>query len=327
LKVWGDHACFTRPELKVERVSYDVMTPSAARGILEAIHWKPAICWVIDRIHVLKPIRFQSIRRNEVGSKAPAGKIKTAMNRDSLEGLHLLVDEDRQQRASTVLADVAYVIEAHFEMTDKAGPEDNEGKHLDIFNRRADRYGGSFENRMRLTVDVVEAMKRAAGADFPLGIRLCLNEYTPWGYGLDYGLDMARHLDPLPRGPPCGGPRACRATGRPWIGGPAAMRAPPAAPPARRRRRPVPSGRRERRSRRGHRTAGRAGAPEPASRPEPTAHDAPGPRRARWAGTHPAAAAGGALTLAGWTTAAPDRTVIHRGSNQSLGVRAGLKVK
>ncbi len=139
LKVWGDHACFTRPEMKVERVSYDVMTPSAARGILEAIHWKPAIRWVIDRIHVLKPIRFQSIRRNEVGSKAPAGKIKTAMNRGSLEGLHLLVDEDRQQRASTVLADVAYVIEAHFELTDKAGPDDTEGKHLDMFNRRAAR--------------------------------------------------------------------------------------------------------------------------------------------------------------------------------------------
>jgi CRISPR-associated protein Cas5d len=143
LKVWGDHACFTRPEMKVERVSYDVMTPSAARGILEAIHWKPAICWVIDRIHVLKPIRFQSIRRNEVGSKVPAGKIKTAINRGNLEGLHLLVDEERQQRASTVLADVAYVIEAHFELTDKAGSEDTEGKHLDMFNRRAAR-GQSF---------------------------------------------------------------------------------------------------------------------------------------------------------------------------------------
>src|SRR5262249_19714017 len=139
LKVWGDRACFTRPEMKVERVSYDVMTPSAARGILEAIHWKPAICWVIDRIHVLKPIRFQSIRRNEVGSKAPVGKIKTAMKHGSLEGLHLLVDDDRQQRASTVLADVAYVIEAHFELTDKAGPDDTEGKHLDMFNRRAAR--------------------------------------------------------------------------------------------------------------------------------------------------------------------------------------------
>lgn len=125
--------------MKVERVSYDAITPSAARGILEAIHWKPAIRWVIDAIHVLKPIRFQTIRRNEVGHKAPAGKIKSAMNRGTLEGLQLLVDEDRQQRAATVLADVAYVIEAHFELTGMAGPDDNEGKHLDIFNRRAGR--------------------------------------------------------------------------------------------------------------------------------------------------------------------------------------------
>lgn len=139
LHVWGQYALFTRPELKVERMSYDVMTPSAARGILEAIHWKPAIRWVIDRIHVLEPIRFQSIRRNEVGHKAPAGKIRQAMKRGDLEGLQLLVDEDRQQRASTVLAAPRYVIEAHFDMTGKAGPDDSEGKHLDIFNRRAAR--------------------------------------------------------------------------------------------------------------------------------------------------------------------------------------------
>lgn len=125
--------------MKVERVSYDVMTPSAARGILEAIHWKPAIRWVVEAIHVLKPIRFGSIRRNEVGHKIPTGKVKTAMNRDSLEGLHLLVDKDRQQRAATVLVDVAYVISAHFDLTSKAGAEDNEGKHLDMFNRRAER--------------------------------------------------------------------------------------------------------------------------------------------------------------------------------------------
>ena len=137
--VWGKHALFTRPELKVERVSYDVMTPSAARGVLEAIHWKPAIRWVIDRIHVQKQIRFQSIRRNEVGHKAPAGTIKSAMKRGDLGGVQLLVDEDRQQRASTVLVAPSYVIEAHFEMTAKAEAGDNEGKHLDIFNRRAAR--------------------------------------------------------------------------------------------------------------------------------------------------------------------------------------------
>ncbi len=139
LRVWGDHACWTRPEMKVERVSYDVMTPSAARGILEAIHWKPAIRWVIDEIHVLSPIRFQSIRRNEVGSRASAANIKKAMNRGDVGGLQLLVDEDRQQRASTVLVRPSYVIAAHFELTEKRGPDDSEGKHLDIFNRRAAR--------------------------------------------------------------------------------------------------------------------------------------------------------------------------------------------
>lgn len=137
LRVSGAHALFTRPEMKVERVSYDVMTPSAARGILEAIHWKPAITWVIDAIHVINPIKFQSIRRNEVGHKAPAGKIRSAMNKGSLDDLHILVDEDRQQRTSTLLVDVDYVIEAHFDWTSKRGEEDNEGKHLDTFNRRA----------------------------------------------------------------------------------------------------------------------------------------------------------------------------------------------
>lgn len=137
LRVSGDFACFTRPEMKVERVSYDVMTPSAARGILEAVHWKPAIHWIVTTIHVLKPIRFQSIRRNEVGHKAPVAAIRRAMKSGGIEDLALIVEDDRQQRAATVLRDVDYVIEARFELTDRAGPEDNEGKHLDVFNRRA----------------------------------------------------------------------------------------------------------------------------------------------------------------------------------------------
>ena len=137
LHVWGERACFTRPEMKVERVSYDVITPSAARGILEAIHWKPAIRWHVDRIHVLKPIRFQSIRRNEVGAKASAATARSAMTRGTTEGLGIVVDENRQQRASLVLIDVAYVIEAHFTMTPKAGPEDSAAKHVSMFNRRA----------------------------------------------------------------------------------------------------------------------------------------------------------------------------------------------
>lgn len=123
--------------MKVERVSYDVITPSAVRGILEAIHWKPAIRWVVDRIHVLRPIRFETIRRNEVASKIPAGRARSAMKVGDLGGLALAVDEDRQQRAMLCLADVAYGIEAHFEMTPNAGPGDNPGKHADMFRRRA----------------------------------------------------------------------------------------------------------------------------------------------------------------------------------------------
>ena len=137
LHVWGPDACFTRPEMKVERVSYDVMTPSAARGILEAIHWKPAIRWVVTRIHVLWPIKFQSVRRNEVGAKVPAGSVRSAMKTGEPHRLGLRVDEERQQRATIALRDVAYVIEARFERTAKWGSDDSEGKHLDMFNRRA----------------------------------------------------------------------------------------------------------------------------------------------------------------------------------------------
>src|SRR5450830_1881138 len=107
LHVWGEPACFTRPEMKVERVSYDVMTPSAARGILEAIHWKPSIKWIVEEIHVLKPIRFQSIRRNEVGAKASTQKIGAAIKSGEISNLVLIVEKERQQRASTVLVDVS----------------------------------------------------------------------------------------------------------------------------------------------------------------------------------------------------------------------------
>jgi len=136
LHVWGDYACFTRPEMKAERVSYDVITPSAARGILEAIHWKPAIRWIIDRIHVLNPIRFDNIRRNEVGGKIPAGNIKKAMKGEPIVLCQNIAD-DRQQRATLLLRDVAYIIEAHFELTAKGGAEDTSEKHYNIVLRRA----------------------------------------------------------------------------------------------------------------------------------------------------------------------------------------------
>jgi len=137
LHVWGDYACFTRPEMKVERVSYDIMTPSAARGVLDAIHWKPGVLWVVDRIHVLRPIRFESFRRNELGSRISANNVRKAMRSGDTDGLHAYIGEDRQQRASTLLRHVAYVVEAHFEFTDAAKPDDTEGKHLSMFKRRA----------------------------------------------------------------------------------------------------------------------------------------------------------------------------------------------
>lgn len=138
VEVWGDLACFTRPELKVERVSYDVITPSAARGILEAIYWHPGMKWVIDKIHVLNPVEFTNIRRNEVKSKISARNVSQAMKGGN-QSLFINTKKDIQQRAATVLRNVRYVIEAHFELTDKATPGDNHGKFQDIIKRRLRR--------------------------------------------------------------------------------------------------------------------------------------------------------------------------------------------
>ena len=137
LCVWGEYALFTRPEMKAERVSYDMMTPSAARGILEAIHWKPAIRWVVDEIHVLKEIKFTNIRRNEIQSKITNQEVNRAMKSSEAIYLHTNSSSERQQRAALVLKDVAFVIKAHFELTDYAGEGDNEAMHHDIFLRRA----------------------------------------------------------------------------------------------------------------------------------------------------------------------------------------------
>jgi len=135
IEVSGDFACFTRPEMKVERVSYDVITPSAARAIFEAILWKPAIEWHIHKIEVLKPVRWVNIRRNEVGAVLPVGNINKAMKGGALPVLY--VEEARQQRAGLFLRDVAYRIHARFSLTEKAGPSDNAGKFADMFKRRA----------------------------------------------------------------------------------------------------------------------------------------------------------------------------------------------
>ena len=138
VEVWGDYALFTRPEMKTERVSYDVMTPSAARGLLESIYWHPGMKWCIDRIHVCSPIRFTNIRRNEVKDTISARKVKTVMEKGQGE-LYLATPESIQQRAAMVLRDVHCVIDAHFDLTENAAPGDNAGKFQDIIKRRLER--------------------------------------------------------------------------------------------------------------------------------------------------------------------------------------------
>lgn len=135
LEVWGEYACFSRPELKTERVSYDVITPSAARGLIEAIYWHPGIEWNIDRIVVCSPIRFTNIRRNEVKATVSARAARTVMEHGTGK-LFLSASENIQQRAALVLRDVHYVIEAHFDMTADAASGDNPGKFQDIVKRR-----------------------------------------------------------------------------------------------------------------------------------------------------------------------------------------------
>lgn len=189
LKVWGDYALFTRPEFKGERVSYDVITPSAARGILEAVYWKPAIRWVIDRLHVLKPVRFDNVRRNELAGKTPAGTVKRAMQGSDVP-LQTFIEKDRQQRASLLLRDVAYVIEAHFEFT---GSEDrNDGKHLDSFNRRAAK-GSCFH---RPYLGCREFAAHFAPVEEPLVSELAGEPDKDLGWML-YDIDFARDRTPL----------------------------------------------------------------------------------------------------------------------------------
>lgn len=164
LEVWGDYACFTRPEMKTERVSYDVMTPSAARGILEAIFWHPGMRYAVDRIHVCEPIRTMNLRRNEVKSVVSADKARTAMNRGRGE-LYIVTSDDIQQRATLLLRDVHYVIEAHFDiLPEKSAPEDNAGKFQEMLKRRISK--GQFYHQPYFGC-----------REFPVQFKLC--EETP----------------------------------------------------------------------------------------------------------------------------------------------------
>ncbi|RLA41014.1 MAG: type I-C CRISPR-associated protein Cas5 [Gammaproteobacteria bacterium] len=154
LEVSGDFACFTRPEMKVERVSYDVITPSAARAVFEAILWKPAIRWQIHKIEVLKPIRWINLRRNEVGQVISTRNVQTAM-KNGHGKLALNIEDERQQRAGLFLRDVKYRLHASFTLQDDSqhihryphlnANSDNDGsensliKFQRMFERRASK--------------------------------------------------------------------------------------------------------------------------------------------------------------------------------------------
>lgn len=164
VEVWGPLALFSRGEFKVERVSYDVITPSAARGILESVLWHPGMKWIIDRIHVGNEIRFTSIRRNEVSAKASANLARTAMRTG--EPFYLSTSETIQQRASLLLRDVRYVIDAHFEMTAKAAPGDNEGKFKEMVRRRLEK-GQAYSQPYLGCREFPASVALWPGGDFP----------------------------------------------------------------------------------------------------------------------------------------------------------------
>lgn len=172
MEVWGERACFTRPEMKTERVSYDVPTPSAARGMIESVYFHPGMKWVVDRIWVLNPIRFVNVRRNEVKSKILASSVMQEANGGKCSGIYTA--EDIQQRAAMMLRDVHYVFEAHFEMTEKANPSDNPGKFQDIVKRR---------------------LRKGACYSTPyLGCRECTAYFRQWEGGEIPAIDETRDL-------------------------------------------------------------------------------------------------------------------------------------
>jgi len=141
LRAKGPLAIFTRPELKTERVSYEVPTPSAVRGIFEAICWKPAIQWHVKRIYVFNEITFTSIKRNELNSKAtmPTKQMVETGKRNLSYGLKVDEGKERAQRNTLALRNIDYQLEAFFTLTDKAGKDDNIYKFIDMFSRRVEK--------------------------------------------------------------------------------------------------------------------------------------------------------------------------------------------
>jgi CRISPR-associated protein Cas5d len=193
LEVTGDFACFTRPEMKVERVSYDVMTPSAARAVFEAILWKPAIRWRVEKIEVLNPIRWITLRRNEVGAVVSTRNVEAAMKSGSGH-LGLYVEDERQQRAGLFLRDVAYRLHARFELQPNAGENNTPGKFLDMFERRARK--GQCVNQPYLGCREFAAAFHLV--DDPAAEPPPIAETRDLGYML-HDLDYANPASPQPR--------------------------------------------------------------------------------------------------------------------------------
>ncbi len=193
LEVRGDFACFTRPEMKVERVSYDLITPSAARAVFEAILWKPAIHWQVRRIEVLEPIRWINLRRNEVAGVISTRNVETAMRAGSGD-LGLYIEDERQQRAGLFLRDVAYRLHAELWLQPEAPPSETLVKYREMFERRAGR--GQCVNQPYLGC-------REFAADFRLVTDLAaepppIAETRDLGFML-HDLDFANPADPVPR--------------------------------------------------------------------------------------------------------------------------------
>lgn len=192
LEVSGPFACFTRPEMKVERVSYDVMTPSAARAIFEAILWKPAIRWHVRKIEVLAPIRWVSVRRNEVATVVPVGSVKSAMKRGS-GNLGVYIEDERQQRAGLFLRDVAYRLHASLEVLPDAGQGNSPPKFWEMFERRVSK--GQCVNQPYLGC-------REFSCDFrlvdPADAATTIQDTYELGWML-YDLDFSTPNDPTPR--------------------------------------------------------------------------------------------------------------------------------
>lgn len=193
LEVHGDFACFTRPEMKVERVSYDLITPSAARAVFEAILWKPAIRWRVRRIEVLAPIRWINLRRNEVASVVSTRNVETAMRTGSGE-LGLYIEDDRQQRAGLFLRDVAYRLHAELALRPDAPPGETLTKYREMFERRAGK--GQCVNQPYLGCREFAAAFRLV-AD-PGSERAPIAETRDLGFML-HDLDFANPADPVPR--------------------------------------------------------------------------------------------------------------------------------